>query len=176
MLLLVDDDLGQLRLRTLRPWHRLQASCLAARLDRALAGGTMPEASVRLAARAARLTSERYRRDLAVSLWRIVATVRQSGQARSPGVLPLLPARPLDALLVRSSIRSVADDLAELADSLAARGPVAVRGVAMVNLLIADGAGLLYRPAAGDELPAVVHRAARALHDDTVWRSEVHDA
>jgi hypothetical protein len=26
MLLLVDDDLGQLTLRTLRPWHRLQAS------------------------------------------------------------------------------------------------------------------------------------------------------
>jgi hypothetical protein len=168
MHVLVDDDLGRLTLRTLRPWHRLQASCLATRLDRALAGGIMPEASVRLAARAARLTSERYRCGLAASLWRIVATVRQSGQARSRAVPLLFPPRPLGAMLVRSSIGCIADDLGELADSLAARGPVVVRGVAMVNLLIADGAGPLYRPAASAELLAVIRRAAQALCDETV--------
>jgi hypothetical protein len=52
---------------------------------------------------------------------------------------------------------------------------VAVRGVAMVNLLIADGAGPLYRTAAGDGLLAVIRRTAQALCDTVLW-SEAHDA
>jgi hypothetical protein len=49
------------------------AACLAARLDRELADGARPEASASLAARAARLTSMEFRRDLATSLQRILA-------------------------------------------------------------------------------------------------------
>ena len=37
MQVLLDDDLGRLTLRCLRPWHRLLARGLAARLDRQLA-------------------------------------------------------------------------------------------------------------------------------------------
>jgi hypothetical protein len=70
---LLDDDLGRLTLRRLRPWHRMLASSRAARLDRELADGMRPEASASLASRAMRLTSPDFRRDLAASLWRILA-------------------------------------------------------------------------------------------------------
>jgi hypothetical protein len=58
----------------------------APRLDRELAGGTGPEASASLAARAMRLTSMRFRHDLAASVqWILVA----AGQP--PAVLPSPP-------------------------------------------------------------------------------------
>src|SRR5258707_727555 len=53
---LVDDDFGRLTVRRLRPWHRMLARGLAARLDRELADGARPEASAVLAARALALT------------------------------------------------------------------------------------------------------------------------
>ena len=69
---LLHDDLGRLTLRRLRPWHRVPARSRAPRLDRELADGKSPEASATLAARAMRLTSTNYRRDLAASLQRIL--------------------------------------------------------------------------------------------------------
>jgi hypothetical protein len=169
MFVVIEDDLGRLTLRRLRPWHRVLAGCLAARLDRALASGARPETSVCLAERAARLTSGRYRRDLAASLWRIAAT---AGKARTPGVYPLASGRPIAALLVRSSAARFGEELGDLAEALVAPGPVAAHGVAMVNQLIADGAGPLYRQGGDDELHAVVRRAAKALHDNSaMWSS-----
>jgi len=73
MQVLLHDDLGRWTLRRLRPWHRVLARSRAARLDRDLAGGMSPEASATLAARAIRLTSTGFRRDLAASLERILA-------------------------------------------------------------------------------------------------------
>ena len=83
MHVLVHDDLGSLTLRRLRPWHRVLARTRAARLDRELAGGKSPEASVTLAARAMRLTSPGFRRDLAASLQRILAAA-----GKPPAVMP----------------------------------------------------------------------------------------
>jgi hypothetical protein len=68
MHVLVEDDLGRLTVRRLWPWHRMTA-----RLDRRLAGGACPEAAPDLAARAIRLTSTKFRRDLAANLQRILA-------------------------------------------------------------------------------------------------------
>jgi hypothetical protein len=76
MHVLLEDDLGRLTLRRLRPWDRIMARCLATRLDRELARGARPETNVGLAARAVRLTSMKSRRDLAESLQRILAAVR----------------------------------------------------------------------------------------------------
>src|SRR5208337_3385435 len=73
MHVLLDDDLGRLTVRRLRPWHRWLARGLAARLDRQLAEGTRPESSAILAARAMFLTFVEYRRSLAASLRRILA-------------------------------------------------------------------------------------------------------
>jgi hypothetical protein len=173
MLALVEDDLGRFTLRKLRPWHGLLAGWRATRLDRALAGGTSPEASVWLAARAARLTSGRYRCDLAASLWRIAAT---AAPARIRQVHPLPLVRPIAGMLVRSPAARSAEDLAAVAEALATPGPVAARGVAMVNQLIADGSGPLYRAADADELAAVIRRAARALDAAPVtWSRPLSD-
>jgi hypothetical protein len=136
MYVLLEDDLGRLILRRLRPWHRVLACCLASRLDRKLAEGERPETAPALAARALRMTSMTFRRDLAASLRRIIAAV---------------PAR-----------RS-AQELAELAGRLTAPGPVPARGVALVSQLLADGGGPLYQRASRDDLGVLIERAARAL-------------
>ena len=73
MHVLLDDDRGGLTARRLWPWERVLARGQAARLDRELAEGASPEANATLAARAARLTSTEFRRDLAASLRRILA-------------------------------------------------------------------------------------------------------
>jgi len=78
MHVLLDDDQGRLTLRRLRPWHRMLARSRAARLDRELADGMSPEASASLAARAIRLTSKEFRRDLATSLQRILAAAGEA--------------------------------------------------------------------------------------------------
>jgi hypothetical protein len=157
---LLDDSLGQLTLRRLRPWHRLLARGLATRLDRQLAAGARPEASAILAARAMFLTSVRFRRGLAANLRRmVVAAAPVAPDARLSDRLARQPHVPLR----RDRIARSAPQLAELAGSLAAQGPVPARGVAMVSQLLADGGGPLYRRACRDDLNAIVERASQAL-------------
>ena len=85
MHVLLDDDLGRLTVRRLRPWHRWLARGLAARLDRQLADGARPEASAILAARAMFLTSVEFRRALAASLRRILAAAAAASPAAARG-------------------------------------------------------------------------------------------
>jgi len=165
MHVLVNDGQGRLTLRRLRPWQRLVAHGRAAQLDRALADGASPEASVSLATRAARLTSTKFRRDLAGSLRRVLLT---AGLPAIPaGVttsrVPLAAAHPLRAPLRSVPISQSAPVLAELASRLLEPGPVPVRGVAMVTELLTNGAGPLYRDAAPDDLAVLAARAAAAL-------------
>ena len=165
MHVLIDDDLGRLTLRRLWPWHRLQARCLAPRLDRQLADGVRPEVSAVLAARAMVLTSVRYRRGLAASLRRMLAASmtqqtrpRPMAASRSAGAArqPYVPLR-------RDRIACSASELDELACSLAGQSPVPAQGVALVSQLLADGGGPLYRVGARDDLDAIIERAAQAL-------------
>ena len=165
MQVLIDDDLGRLTLRRLWPWHRLLASCRAPSLDRQLADGVRPEMNAVLAARAMVLTSVRYRRGLAASLRRmlaasmspqtrprLMAASRSAGAARQPHV----PLR-------RDRIAGSASELDELARSLAGPSPLSAQGVAMVNQLLADGGGPLYRAGGRDDLDSIIERAAQAL-------------
>jgi hypothetical protein len=165
MHVLLEDDLGRLRMRRVRPWHLLLARGRAARLDRELAGGTSPEASASLAARATQLTSSEFRRDLAAALRRIlVAAGAPAPRAGAPAAhAPLRAARPLSIPLRTARVSRSAPVLAELASRLLEPGPVPVRGVAMVTQLLADGTGPLYREAARDDLSAVATRAVQAL-------------
>jgi hypothetical protein len=160
MHVLLNDDLGRLMLRRLKPWHRMAARCRAPRLDRELAGGTSPEASASLAARAMRLTSMRFRHDLAASVQRILVAAGQP-----PAVLPAPPVagHPPHVPICRARISQSAPLLAELAGHLAGPGPVPVRGVAMVSQLLADGTGPLYHQACRDDLAAIIERATQAL-------------
>ena len=193
MHVLVHDDPGRLTLRRLRPWHRVLARSQAARLDRELADGVSPEASATLAARALRLTSTDFRRDLATSLQRILAAAgAPSAVTRSPAAAPrppradsaampgrrdagypaetrvgaahtLLAARPLRIPLRLDRVSQSAPLLAALASRLAEPGPVPVQGVAMVSLLLADGTSPLYHEACRDDLGAISERATHAL-------------
>lgn len=147
MYVLLDDDLGRLTLRRLRPWHRILARGLAARLDRRLADGARPETSATLAARAMQLTAMGYRRDLAASLRKLLPAATHQLRVRA----------------CRERISGSAAELAELARRLAEPGPVPARGVAMVSRLLADGRGPLYHPACPDDLGVVVGRATRSL-------------
>jgi hypothetical protein len=160
MHVLLDDDQGRLRLQRLRPWHRMLARFLATRLDRELADGTSPEASASLAARAIRLTSLEFRRDLATSVQRILVA---AGQPPAVPASQAVTAYPLRVPLCRVRISQSAALLAELTAQLAEPGPVLVQGVAMVSRLLADGTGPLYRQACRDDLAAIIERATRAL-------------
>jgi hypothetical protein len=132
----------------------------AARLDRELAAGASPEASVSLAAHAIRLTSMKFRRDLATSVQRILAA------AAAPAAVmpsPAVAAHRSRLPLRRARISQSALALAELADHLAEPGPVPVQGVAMVSQLLADGTGPLYHDARGDDLDDIIDKVTRAL-------------
>ena len=166
MYVLIEDDRAGLALRRLRPWHRLLAQCQAGRLDRQLAEGISPEASAALAARAMRLTSLGYRRDLAASLRRIVVATGEPAAVRSVQVAASKSAgaaRPLRVPIRHARVSQSARPLAELATRLAAPGPVPVRGVAMVTRLLSEGTGPLYREASRDDLSLIAERAAQAL-------------
>jgi hypothetical protein len=166
MHVLLDDDRGQLTVGRLRPWHRILARAQAARLDRELAAGASPEANASLAARATRLTSTEFRRDLAANLRRILVAAGEPAWPAAAGAPPSLPAssaRPLRVPLRTTRISRSAPLLAELANRLLDPGPVPVRGVAMVTELLADGTGPLYREAARDDLGTMAERAAAAL-------------
>jgi hypothetical protein len=165
MQVLLEDDLGRLTLRRLRPWDRIRARFLAARLDRELARGARPETNADLAARAVRLTSMRSRRELAGSLQRILAAGLPAGsRGRSMAADP--PARVASQPHVpirRDRVSRSASELAELAAHLVQPGPVPARGVAMVYQLLTDGGGPLYRRACRDDLTALVEQATHAL-------------
>jgi hypothetical protein len=187
MHILIDNELGNLILRRLRPWHRFLAGGQAWRLDRELAEGASPEASVSLAARAARLTSMEFRRDLAASLRGILVAAGEPGPgaAARASVWSSVPSgarQPLTALRTASPsrvapgaarrphvpvraarVRRSAPLLADLANRLLQPGPVPAQGVAMVTQLLADGTGPLYREAARDDLGALAQQAAQAL-------------
>ena len=158
MHVLLDDDRGGLTARRLWPWERVLARGQAARLDRELAEGASPEANATLAARAARLTSTEFRRDLAASLRRILAAAGEPA-AR----VPFGSARPIRVPVRTTRVGQSAPLLAELASRLLEPGPVPAGGVAMVARLLADGTGPLYREAARDDLGAVAEQAAAAL-------------
>jgi hypothetical protein len=165
MHVLLEADLGRLTLRRLRPWDRIRARCLAARLDRELARGARPETNADLAARAVRLTSMRSRRELARSLQRILAAGLPAGNrgelvAADPS---LRVARHPHVPVRRDRISRSASELAELAAHLVQPGPVPARGVAMVYQLLTDGGGPLYRRACRDDLTAIVEQATHAL-------------
>jgi hypothetical protein len=133
---------------------RLAAHWLAGRLDRALAEGVSPESSARLALRAQRLTEPDRRWSIASALRRVI---READEDR-PRLGRMMPVRP-----DRGTVREASEQLNVLADTLDDPGPVAAHGVAQAWLLITDGAGPLYDPAAGQSLSVRAAQATRQL-------------
>jgi hypothetical protein len=131
---LLERGAAGLAVQPVRLRDRVRARVRATALDRQLAAGATPEASVALALHAARVYGQTQRRLLARSLTRI-AEASEPASARV-GV-------PVD----RVAVERARDELEAVADRLNADGPVSVRGVALIRLLLADGSGPLYRTA-----------------------------
>jgi len=148
-ILIVDPD-HRLIGRSARAWERVVARLRADRLDRALAQGTPPESTPVLAVRAQVLVGSRMRRDLARSLWRVLAETSEPKPARAWGRVPVM----------RERIGAARPELLGLIDYLTAPGPVSARVVAEVKDLITDGLGPLYNRRSHDDLR---ERAQHAL-------------
>ncbi len=149
MIVLLEDRAG-FQARHVNLIDRILAWLRAPGLDRRLAEGAPPESSLDLAIEAERLTRPAERRVLAGSLERIVAGAGRSKPDR--GGVPV----------ARAAVRSARPELESVAARLQSPGPVNVRGVARVRLLLSDGMGPLYRagdmgsagsPAGADLLP-----------------------
>ncbi len=138
---------------TAYPWARLAARLHAHRLDAEIARGAAPDSSLPLALRAQALLRDSARRDLAVGAKRVLALAGCAAQHRIR--LPV----PVRA----EQVRACSAELADLADRLAAGGPVNAQGVARARSLLADGASPLYHRAACEDLRAAIRSAVDAL-------------
>ena len=139
-------------------WDRMMAHVRAFTLDRDLARGASPDATVQLSLRARRLTGMRERRVLARAIRRFVEQAGLPVGQRWPPV-------PVCWDLVRAS----ATEFEFLADRLARQEPVSARGVAQVSMLVHDGSGPLYWRGSTDALAARVHQAVTALDMPGTW-------
>ncbi len=149
-MIVVLEDGAHLDLRRVRWRDRLAVRARASALDAALAAGTSPDSSISLALHAGRLCGPAHRRLLARTLGRIVAA------AEAPTGRRLTP-------VCRSAVQQVRPELASLAGRLSASGPVDVRGLARLRLLLEDGTGPLYPPARRDQLRAELTAVLAAL-------------
>jgi hypothetical protein len=122
-------------------------------LDRELACGVAARRSPAHAARAAQLTSPRYRRRLADALDHLVWAATATRSQRVWGAIA--PSR--------RSIQATAGQIRRLADRLRSDVPVAAAGVIRLDALVCDGAGPLYRPGETEALDNALTMAARWL-------------
>ncbi|MBV9943362.1 MAG: hypothetical protein JO262_14660 [Solirubrobacterales bacterium] len=136
---------------------RLVARLRRRPLDRALAGGTPPEASAALALRAQRLTEPDQRSSMAGSLRRVM---REAQEGPRPTLGRIMPSR--------ARVKAAREELTRLAETLEDPGPVAAGGAAQAWILLTDGTGPLYNPASRITLRA---GAARALRELRPWPS-----
>lgn len=128
---------------------RIAARLRAHALDLALASGTDPESTLMLAVRADALARPHVRRYLARSLERILTE-----STRPPGLRPT----PV-SLGRRRAIRAATDELEALIARLRSAGPVAVRGIAQVLVLLRDGGGPLYAGVTEPDLRSAIEQA-----------------
>jgi len=149
---LLEAERAQRARRALKPPRsaHLMARLLGSRLDRALIAGADPASSPWLAARAARLTTQATRAELADGLELLLA------RAQRP------PSR--QALVTQhASILANADLMRELASTLRGPAPLYARGVAMIHRLLTDGTGPVYARSGGGALERELRRACAAV-------------
>ncbi len=167
-MLVLLDEAGCPVARSARPWDRLLARVRASRLDRDLAAGALPDATVPLALRAQILVRTRTRRGMARGAQRLLERAMQA-PAANPSPAPaagrlMMPAGGLLQVPVcRDRVTDSAEELGDLIRRLLGRGPVAARGVALASVLLSDGSGPLYRRSSADDLRARVREAVNAL-------------
>jgi len=124
----------------------------ASRLDRELAAGVSPDTNKELALRARMLVRPVARRRLAHSLDRLATAAIHSSTKRRVHV-PLCLDR----------IEEAAADFQTLIDCLVLPGPVSVRGIAQLRMLLGDGRGPIYHPGSTDDLASRIRQVTEAL-------------
>jgi len=127
-----------IRLRTRLHHHKV---------DRQLASGADPKSDLVRQARAQQLVGQEIRRKLAASLERLLA-------AAYAGPRPFTSKVPI----ARAAIRDSRWDLDTIVERLRAPGHISPQGVAMITVLLCDGAGPLY-----GNSPTGSHELRRAL-------------
>jgi hypothetical protein len=135
--------MAQLRARA----HRLK-------LDRALAAGADPSTSPLLAARAAQLVDPRTRRRIADCLEQFASTVDR-------------PRSRVQTLPLRGAVRPNQESLIALAQTLRREPLSYAHGIAMLELVLADGTGPAYTDPSGEMLGRQLALAARGLTGST---------
>ena len=135
-----------LRCRLRVQWHK-------GRLDRQLADGFGSDPIEDLALRARQLTRVRARRQLARSLR---ARVNDAERPAAPRLSAAVP-------LSRRAVRAWRESLLGIAERLERPDPVNPCGVARVLMLLTDGTGPLYNPAAAERMSDAVWWIADGL-------------
>lgn len=132
--------------------ERLRSHLHGHELDEALAAGAPPEEQPLLALRALQLASPTARRDACRGLDRLL----HAGPPPRP--------RHLSApALQYERIEATRPELEQLRDTLAASVPLSIRGLAMIQVLLTDGGGPLFRASARGDLRSLVVQAIREL-------------
>jgi hypothetical protein len=139
-------------------WDRIVTSTRSFALDTALAAGVAPEATVRLALRAERLTEMAERHQVARGIRSILARVDQPRVAGRPAVV-----------VCHDRVHEAADEFERLADRLESPAPVLARGVAETIVLLHDGRSPLYRRSSREDLRTRVRQAIHALDALPTW-------
>ena len=130
---------------------RLRVACHLPRLDAELAAGVSPWRSDEHALRAAQLVARRRHARLARGLRRAATTAADRGPTDAG-----IPVCRSAVVAARPTLLALADDLLEVRDP-------SPRGIALVQQLLVDGDGPLYRPWAPDDLHAAAEEARHAL-------------
>ena len=131
---------------------RLAARLCGTSLDRQLAAGGSPDASVRLALRARLLGRAATRAALARRVTDVIADAE-----RGPGL------RSTRMPVCRRKVLRARPQLEALARRLLVVGPVAPEGVAIVSCLLHDASGPVYVRPNADDLAVAAEAACRAL-------------
>ena len=129
---------------------RLRARASHLKLDRLLAAGADPSASPLLAARAAQLVDRRTRQRVAACLERFAFTAD-----RPPSRVRTLPSR--------GAVRPNKEALLDLARTLRHGQLQYASGIAMLELILADGTGPAYTDRTGDGLARQLALAVQGL-------------
>jgi hypothetical protein len=139
-------------LRPLRFADRLKSRAFGASLDRQLAAGCPPEASLLLAARAQEIVAISARRAVAANWDHLLRVVRRNQGRRAL------------ALHVRSDQVVAAEPaIDELMRRLTSPLPVSARGVAMASILLTDATGPVYNQDSPVSLAAALEAAITQL-------------
>jgi len=143
-----------------RPWDRLAARSRSLTLDAQLAAGLAADDNRLRQVRARQLTSARCRAQLAAGWDGLLdrccdPAVSQHG-------------RRISVPVQVHQICAAAADIRRLAGALRTQRPVAVRGVAVASLLLTDGTGPVYNPAAAQRLQRLVRTAIDQLDPATL--------